>query len=273
MYSIGEFSKITGLSVKTLRFYHQTGLLCPHFIDPQSGYRYYHPRQIAPARAIAWLRRMEFPLEEIQALLRPGADDLALLEAMEKQRDTLASRIAAYRRIVRQLRQFIQDEREALTMAERQSDVEEKELSPITIAGIRMRGRYSDCGKAFGRLCRRFGRAAGGKPMLLHYDADYHEENADFEACLPLRRPADAEEDVSVRTLPGGRCITLLHHGPYEQLGQSYARILAYVQQHGYQVLMPTREVYLKGPGMIFRGNAKHYLTEIQMLVASAGQS
>ncbi|HNT30299.1 MAG TPA: MerR family transcriptional regulator, partial [bacterium] len=44
-------------------------------------------------------------------------------------------------------------------------------------------------------------------------------------------------------------------------------RITAYVNEHGYTVTLPTREIYLKGPGMIFRGNPNNYLTEIQMLV------
>ena len=61
--------------------------------------------------------------------------------------------------------------------------------------------------------------------------------------------------------------MALLHKGPYNELGRSYAKILAFVKEKGYEVLLPTREVYLKGPGMIFKGNPKNYLTEIQMLV------
>ena len=34
MFTIGEFSKITGMTVKTLRFYHEEGLLVPSFIRP-----------------------------------------------------------------------------------------------------------------------------------------------------------------------------------------------------------------------------------------------
>ena len=56
--------------------------------------------------------------------------------------------------------------------------------------------------------------------------------------------------------------------GPYDQLGRSYAKVLDYVREKGYEVLVPTREIYHKGPGMIFRGNPKNYLTEIQMLIA-----
>jgi effector-binding domain-containing protein len=70
-----------------------------------------------------------------------------------------------------------------------------------------------------------------------------------------------------VRELPGGRCVALLHQGPYEELGRSYAKILDYVKQKGYEFEMPTREVYIKGPGMIFKGNPRKYLTEIQLLL------
>ena len=52
-----------------------------------------------------------------------------------------------------------------------------------------------------------------------------------------------------------------------KNLGRSYSKILEHVEKAGIEVLLPTREVYLKGPGMIFRGNSRKYLTEIQMLI------
>jgi effector-binding domain-containing protein len=68
---------------------------------------------------------------------------------------------------------------------------------------------------------------------------------------------------VSVRTLPGARCLSLLHLGPYDQLGRSYERVLHEAKRREANLLLPTREVYVKGPGMIFKGNPKNYLTEI----------
>jgi effector-binding domain-containing protein len=100
----------------------------------------------------------------------------------------------------------------------------------------------------------------------LHYDTEYKEEDADFEACMPIRK-GTPREGISVRELPGGRCAALLHKGPYDELGRSYAAILSYIHQQQYSVEVPTREVYLKGPGMIFKGNPKKYLTEIQILI------
>ena len=158
-------------------------------------------------------------------------------------------------------------------MAETTYEVQEKVLGPLLIAGVRMKGRYCDCGKGFSKIGRSLGRYISGKAMLLHYDCEYKENDADFEAAMPVRqnKPVDG---VSVREIPGGRCVSLIHKGPWDQLSHSYAKITQYVKDKGYRVLSPTREVYLKGPGMIFKGNPKKYLTEIQMFIEpAAGQA
>lgn len=147
-------------------------------------------------------------------------------------------------------------------------EIEEKDVAPQLIAGIRMKGRYSDCGEGFSRLGRKVGRVIAGKAICLMYDGEYREEDADFEPAFPIRKAVQTE-GVEVRELPGARCVTLVHRGPYDTLGRSYARALAYAKEKGYAVTLPTREVYLKGPGMIFKGNPKRYLTEIQLPVVA----
>jgi effector-binding domain-containing protein len=82
---------------------------------------------------------------------------------------------------------------------------------------------------------------------------------------MPVRERKDVA-GISVRELPGGQCMSLVHQGPYDQLFRSYARIFEYINDQKYTVIVPTREVYLKGPGMIFKGNPKKYLTEIQIM-------
>ena len=267
LFSIGEFSRITGLTVKTLRFYHDEGLLLPAFVDPQTAYRYYAAEQIEAARVITYLRGLDFPLSEIASLLKSQADEEGLLDAMERHKDLLKQRVAQLRQAVRSIDQFIEVERQAKQMADANFEVQEKVLPPVLVGGIRMKGHYSECGKGFAKLGRSFGRHINGHPLMLHYDTEYKEGDADFEACMPLKR-GKTVDGVSVRELPGGRCAALVHQGPYDQLGHSYAKILKYVREKGYTVVTPTREVYLKGPGMIFKGNPKNYLTEIQMLIA-----
>ncbi len=269
MFTIGEFSKVTGLTVKTLRFYHEQGILTPTCVDEQSGYRYYDERKIETARVISQLRGFDFSLDEISEILATFADDADILQILQQKRDAMDAKVQQYRDVRNSLDRIIHDEREArLTMQNSEFQIEEKTLAPVLVAGVRMKGKYSECGKGFSQIGRKFGRHICGKPMLLCYDMEYRPDDADFETCMPVRKAIDVE-GISVHELPGGRCVTLLHQGPYEDLSRSYEKILTYVKEQGYEIECPCREAYIKGPGMIFRGNPKKYLTEIQMLIKS----
>jgi DNA-binding transcriptional MerR regulator/effector-binding domain-containing protein len=267
-YSIGEFSQITGLSVKTLRFYHEKGILLPSEVDPATGYRFYDAGKIEKARVIMRLRQMEFALEDIAVVLGKCADDADILSYLEQQKQVLQQRIHEDRDIVRSLNEIIAKEKAARQLLENGNFVvEEKAFEPLLVAGIRMKGKYSDCGKGFAQLGKAVGRYLRGKPLCLYYDGEFREDDAEFEPCFPLRKEI-AADGISVRTLPAGRCLALVHRGPYDQLGRSYAKILKQANERKMKIAVPTREVYVKGPGMIFRGNPSSYLTEIQLPIA-----
>ena len=82
MFSIGEFSRITSLTVKALRFYHEKGILVPARVDEDSGYRYYSTDNAARARLIVRLRDLEFSLEEIREILQ-HTDESDILDTLE----------------------------------------------------------------------------------------------------------------------------------------------------------------------------------------------
>ena len=188
MYTIGEFSKITGLTVKTLRFYHEQGLLIPTSVDDETGYRYYDRSKIETARIITHLKSLDLPLDEIGEILRNAGDDAELRAALERQKSLLESKIKRHREIIRSLNQFLAEEEEARKlMARSPFQVEEKQVDSIQVAGIRIKGKYSDCGPVFSRLCKALGRYLAGKPLMLFYDAEYRETDADIEPCVPVR--------------------------------------------------------------------------------------
>jgi len=269
VYTIGEFSKISSLTIKTLRFYHDKGLLVPAFVDEQTGYRYYDVRQIDKARVITQLRGLEFTLEQIADILAQCDDEADILDFLERQRARLEEKMRNYRGILVSLDKLIHQEKEArMTQQNSSFAVEEKTLAPLLIAGVRMKGQYCECGQGFAKIGKAFWRSISGPCFLLHYDNEYKEGDADFEACMPLKKGKEVA-GISVRELPGGKCVSLMHKGPYNELSRSYAKIVAHIKKKGYEIVMPTREVYVKGPGMIFKGNPKKYLTEIQMVVKS----
>lgn len=154
-----------------------------------------------------------------------------------------------------------------MAQAKQSFEVEEKSVEEMLVASIRFKGRYEECGKAFSKICRSYGRFVAGKPLNLYYDPEYKEEDADIESCIPIKPTDKTVEGITIRTLPAGRCISLIHQGPYDKLRCSYEKILSYIKEKGLETEIPSREIYIKGPGMIFRGNPQKYLTEIQLFI------
>jgi len=267
LFSIGEFSRMTHLSVKTLRFYHEKGLLIPAVVEGQTGYRSYDLGNLEVARVIVALRGLDFSLATIGEILQGFGDDGNILEFLEQQRDQLRADIQRHRDIVKTLDAIITQERDARDiMNQNKHQIEQKQLPAILVGGIRTRGRYADCSKVFRQLGRKLGRHIGGKAMMLCYDQEFKEDDADFEPCMPLKRQVEVE-GVEVREIPGGDCISLIHTGPYENLTRTYCQLIEHAAAKGLKLQSPSREVYIKGPGIIFKGNPKNYLTEIQFLL------
>jgi len=265
MFSIGEFSKVTGLTVKTLRFYQEQGLLKPTCVEEATGYRYYDANLIERARVLVKLRELEFSLTEIAAIMHDCEDDVDILTHLQRRRDAVEASLAHSKQLRGALTEIIATTLDRRQMYEKSVDaIQEKVIEPMLIAGIRMKGSYSDCGKAFARIGRRFGRHICGTPLLLCYDDEYRDEDADFEACMPVRKGGSVD-GISVRELVGGRTVSLIHHGPYDDCGRSYEKLFAFMKRQNYMPASPCREIYLKGPGMIFKGNPKKYVTEIQV--------
>src|SRR5690242_19486153 len=103
LLSIGEFSRLTHLSVKALRHYHDVGLLEPAQIDPATGYRFYATAQVPTALVIRRFRELDMPIDDVRTVL--DARDLATrdeatvahLRRMETQLEQTQSTIASLR--------------------------------------------------------------------------------------------------------------------------------------------------------------------------------
>ena len=267
MLSIGELSKVTGLTIKTIRLYHEKGILPPSAVSEDTGYRYYDTGAIERARIIKELRGLDLSIAQIAEILELHEDGADIVSFLERHRDNIAAKLENFEQIHAALGAAIATEKASAMDPNASLDIEERTLENMLIAGIREKGAYEDTGKRFARLGRAVGRYACGKPLNLYYDECYKEQDADFESCFPIRKPVE-KKGIDVRILEGGRCLVLTHRGPYQNLGQSYERLFEYVREKKLEIRSPTREVYLKGPGMIFKGNPRDYITEIQALLA-----
>lgn len=264
MLTIGEFSRVTQLSVKALRLYHEKGILVPGKVDVRSKYRYYRIEDVEKGLMIQRLKSMGFSLDEIKNIFQDCSDDNDMAAQVEKKLSDVEDTLRRYGEIKQQLVMFLDRTRTGQAVYDADFNVEVEEIGDTWICGVRYQGKYNEVGRLFGVLFRKFGRWASGKPFSLYYDDEFKEDGADIEACIPVKKEISIE-GFNCRKLPGGKAATLIHKGPYHELGRSYSRIYGFCHENDIEPLLPVREEYIKAPGFIFRGNPKKYLTKIYL--------
>ncbi len=268
-YQIGEFSRITSLSVKTLRFYHECGLLEPSFIDRESGYRFYDESCLERAGLIGELKALDFSLTEIKEILEQCADDSDLTGHVRQKLAEVRQKMARYIETQRKLNDFLLRTRGSAEpgIGPAGLQIVRRNLPSPLVASIRFKGRYHEVSLVFKKLFRHCGQLCCGAPFSLYYDQEYREADAEIEACVPVRARVEAD-GIRCARLQGGAAVALIHQGPYSSLGPAYKALIDHIHENRLTVHGPSREVYLKGPGIILPGNPKRFATEIQMLLS-----
>jgi DNA-binding transcriptional MerR regulator len=147
--------------------YHEKGLLQPAEIDRFTSYRYFGEHAVERARAIRYLRDMQFSLAEIKEILDSFADEGDLIPFLRKQKQVLSERITTLRRVAKSVDAIQRLEQSAARMSATATAVKEKELPDLFIACIRWRGSYSETGRYMGLLGRNVGRYVCGRPFNL----------------------------------------------------------------------------------------------------------
>jgi DNA-binding transcriptional MerR regulator len=258
MYKISEFSRITSLTVKTLRYYDEEGILKPS-CRAENNYRYYDDKDFQKTRLVSLLRDLDFSIAEMKEILAnyDSPDDLSYY--LSEKKDRIAEQIKKKKELIQKIDLYLQPkEKEVGSM---NYNIEFKEYEALTVAALRFKGRYSDVGKYIGTIYKEAKGKAGGAPFCCYYDGEY-KEDADIEVCIPTKGLVTGTK-VTSKQLPEIRAICTTHIGSYETLNFAYKAIMDYAREHNLECLLPFREIYHKGPGMIFKGNPNKYVTEI----------
>lgn len=259
MYRISDFSKITNITVKALRYYDEEGILTPSHRGEENSYRFYDENDFRKARLIQMLRTLDFSICEIKDILSGCENTEDLSYYLEEKKKMIECNIKKEKELIKNISLYIKPvDMEDSGM---NYEIEVREIAPVTIASIRYKGRYDDVGKYIGKIYKAVKNKGAGAPFNCYYDAEFKEE-ADIELCVPTKELIK-ENSITSRRLPGIKAICTTHKGSYDNLNLAYKALLDYEHKHGLNCLTPSREIYLKGPGMIFKGNPNNYVTEI----------
>jgi DNA-binding transcriptional MerR regulator/effector-binding domain-containing protein len=247
MFRIGDFSKLAQVSVKTLRFYDEVGLLKPTYVDRDTGYRYYSATLLPRLNRILAFKELGLSLGEIVHLLEGDLPAPRVRELLQNRRAELA------RRIERERAQLIEIE-SWLALIEQAGRVPDYEVTikwvePRLVASVRDTiSAYADADELFDELQSQINQR--GAPLergAIWHTCANQGRSIDCEAIVFLREPAKDKGRAQVFELPGASVVSVIHQGSDETCERAYVAARSWIKSHGYAIAGPNRELYWQG--------------------------
>ena len=260
LYKIGMFAAMNHVSVKTLRFYEEQGLLIPAFIHPETGYRYYTLSQMAVLHQITALKLAGFTLEEI-GQINSGADEEAVLL---KKKAELIARIAELTRQIAVVDGYLSKKKIGLS-----APVLIKTIPETVVASMKARIESYDClfelMPKMGTLMEKTGCVCAlPEYCFTNYpEPGYKDGDILVELCESVTEPRQALGDLRFRTLPAIQAACVYHKGSYRTFAESYETVLKYIEENGYEIAGEIRESYIDG--VWNKDDESQWLSEIQV--------
>ena len=262
LYKIGMFAAMNHVTVKTLRFYEEQGLLMPALIHPETGYRYYTLSQMAVLHQITALKLAGFTLEEI-ANINSGADEEAVL--LKKKAELLA-RIADLTRQIAVVDGYLSKQKTGLS-----APVLIKTIPETTVAFMRIRLESYDClfdrMPEMGALMEKVGCVCALPEYCFtnYLEPGYKDGDILVEIGESVVEARQETGDLRFKTLPEIRAACMFHKGSYRTFSESYEAVLRYIEENGYEIAGEIRESYIDG--VWNKDDAREWLPEIQVPV------
>ncbi|NEA33891.1 MerR family transcriptional regulator [Streptomyces sp. SID13031] len=244
--TIGEFSRLTHLSVKTLHHYHEIGLLAPARIDASSGYRRYETAQVPVAQLIRRLRDLQMPLAQVRSVVE--APDV------QTRDQTLRLHLDQMERELAQTRDVVASLRSMLTLPAGELAVEYRFVPSFRAYSVTDRVHRDAidewCGTTFGLLGEIAGTygisAASG---ATYGDEFFTEDLGEVVAFLPVAPDQPAIDRVGLTDLPASYFAITRHDGSFKDFDRTYGALGSHVAEYCEIAPGPIRELYLVGPG------------------------
>ena len=256
--TIGEFATLSHLSVRTLRRYHEAGLLEPAAVDPFTNYRYYESGQIPTAQVIHRLRQLDMPLADVKSILATD-DPEKRAELITGHLHRLEAELDRTRAAVVSLRQLLRPDAAELEVELR--SIPARSVAAINTPAVRLENALGWFDTAINELDAAFPPAERtGAPGGLYANELFTEGVGAMTVFRPVRRPSRVGR-IEILEMPAADLAVTVHAGPHDDIDVTYGRLGAWVVSHALGIDGPVHETYLVGPRDIV--DAERWRTEI----------
>lgn len=238
MLKIGEFSRLSRVSIRSLRRYDEAGLLAPASIDPFTGYRYYSESQLPAANRIRALRDMGFPLAAVREVLEcydaPGALERCLLLRRAEAQEVMEEAQRRLRLLDTALDRLRKDKDKM------KYDVTIKTLPERQVASVRqVISSYDREGDLWHIYCQETAKMniQDGDPVLctaMYYDGEFKDQGVDIEIQKNVVGTYPDTEHVKFKTVPAVQVASATFRGSYDQISAVNEAVATWVEDNGW---------------------------------------
>ena len=272
MFRIGEFSKLSGLSIDTLYHYEKMKLLIPSQTDRFTGYRYYEAKQLVTVNKIMALKDSNFSLEEITSVINKNLPLTSLIELLENKSIILEEELnKEIKRLERLRTNIFLIKNGGIPIM---NEITIKKVEPILIASIRKvfhSNKFDEELESMWGKVNEYIELKGGKrtiPCMMLYHTGWGDmdetSTLEVEVAEPITKSFEGNELVSVYKLPKvDKVVCIVHKGPFSTIGKTNEAIFDWIKQNGYKKNGPIREIYHRGEWITDDPN--EYITELQV--------
>lgn len=277
MIKIGEFSKMSGLSIDALYHYEKMKILMPDEIDKSTGYRGYNASQLITVNKLLALKDAGFLLEEIAGILNNNISAASLLEMLELKAVTLEDKLKNDTdRLERLHTNIFLIKNNGIPLPD---EISIKRVETILAATIRKsfsKNRFDSELESMWSNVNDYIKEKGGRktvPCMMVYHkgwtdlkkwVDTNTEILDIEVVEPIIKPLDGNEMVTIYELPAvQKMACIIHKGPFSTISETCEALYNWIRQNGYSADGALREIYHKGDWVT--DNQNEYITELQI--------
>lgn len=241
-YKLKEFCRLTGLTRKALLIYEDKGILSPHRVDGDTGYRYYSEGELSLGTKVALLRSLSMSVDDIyEALHTPGA----IYSLLKKHEHGLW---LDYQQKCHSLYISTLNTAQKFTLNQ---NVKCESLYYDQIVSLEGRGTTRDIGLHFNLLyrhCYNYGYYLTAAPFTWYF-ADSSKEELHFKVCYPVKEPwSEQSGGVKMEYIGRFRVAMMRHFGSYELLPLSYSKLKTYCSSVGHVITGEYVEIYQTTP-------------------------
>jgi len=141
-------------------------------------------------------------------------------------------------------------------------EIEIKDIEPVTVATMRYKGPVTEAAKQFPNVFKAIKGKSNVAPFFCYHTFDQKTGIGEMELCVPTAETPNSN-GVTLKDLPRAKAVCFTHIGSYDALPMAYEAIHRHIQEKGLSIQPPWREVFIKGPAMLIKGNPDKYITEI----------